>query len=81
MTPLKVVAIFVAIGVAFIPTGVTLMNASDDVRFAVTSVLISVVTMPLLNAHRYSRNALCMTDPIKPLAVLSMNKTKEKLAR
>lgn len=33
MTPLKVVAIFVAIGVAFIPTGVTLMNASDDVSF------------------------------------------------
>ena len=31
MTPLKVVAIFVAIGVAFIPTGVSLMNSSNAV--------------------------------------------------
>jgi uncharacterized protein (DUF2062 family) len=32
MTPLKVVAIFVAIGVAFIPTGVSLISASNSVR-------------------------------------------------
>jgi hypothetical protein len=31
MTPFKVVAIFVAIGVAFIPTGVTILNASNNV--------------------------------------------------
>ena len=31
MTPLKVVAIFVAIGVAFIPTGVSLMNSSNAI--------------------------------------------------
>lgn len=31
MTPLKVVAIFIAIGVAFIPTGVSLMNSSDAI--------------------------------------------------
>eukprot|EP00428_Durinskia_dybowskii_P060903 CAMPEP_0170369506 /NCGR_PEP_ID=MMETSP0117_2-20130122/8018_1 /TAXON_ID=400756 /ORGANISM="Durinskia baltica, Strain CSIRO CS-38" /LENGTH=361 /DNA_ID=CAMNT_0010624227 /DNA_START=67 /DNA_END=1149 /DNA_ORIENTATION=- len=31
MTPLKVVAIFVAIGVCFIPTGVSLMSASNSI--------------------------------------------------
>ena len=35
MTPLKVVAIFVAIGVCFIPTGVSLMSASNSVRLAI----------------------------------------------
>lgn len=32
MTPFKVVAIFVAIGVAFIPTGVTILHTSNNVR-------------------------------------------------
>lgn len=31
MTPLKVVVVFLAIGVAFIPTGVTLMQKSADI--------------------------------------------------
>jgi hypothetical protein len=31
MTPLKVVVIFVAIGIAFIPTGVSLLSASNQV--------------------------------------------------
>lgn len=31
MTPLKVVAIFVMIGVAFVPTGVTLLRTSNNV--------------------------------------------------
>lgn len=31
MTPLKVVIIFVCIGVSFIPTGVTLLKISNDV--------------------------------------------------
>jgi hypothetical protein len=32
MTPLKVVVIFLVIGIAFIPTGTTILNASDDVN-------------------------------------------------
>ena len=43
MTPMKVVIIFVAIGVAFIPTGVTLMHASS---------LVSVVAVDSFNASR-----------------------------
>ena len=31
MTPLKVVIIFVCIGIAFIPTGVSLLGSSNDV--------------------------------------------------
>jgi hypothetical protein len=31
MTPLKVVVLFFAIGIAFIPTGVTLLSNSNDV--------------------------------------------------
>lgn len=31
MTPLKVVIIFICIGIAFIPTGVSLLGTSNDV--------------------------------------------------
>lgn len=33
MTPLKVVAIFMVIGITFIPAGVSMMNSSDAVSF------------------------------------------------
>ena len=33
MTPLKVVLVFLVIGISFIPTGVHLLNSSNDVIF------------------------------------------------
>jgi hypothetical protein len=35
MTPFKVIAIFVAIGVAFIPTGTTLLQSSNEVSIKI----------------------------------------------
>lgn len=32
LTPIKVIIIFLAIGVAFIPTGVSLLKSSNDVN-------------------------------------------------
>ena len=38
MTPLKVVCIFVAIGVAFIPTGITLLRDSHNVSLKMCEI-------------------------------------------
>lgn len=82
LTPWHVITLFVAIGVAFIPTGVHLLNTSNDVRiYQYLSLPFILSFLSFFRFFRFMNPLSFMTDLMLLLIAQSTTRTKEHTVR
>lgn len=83
LTPWHVITLFVAIGVAFIPTGVHLLNTSNDVRInqCPFSSFYPLISLSFFRFFRFMNPLSFMTDLMLLLIAQSTTRTKEHTVR